>query len=159
MKTRLVLTTFALWAGILLAGAAAADLAPAAPSGRGAPAPAAPSLWQGLLKALAPHLAANPGAAAAKPDPTKPGPVLRPLLEQPKTGGIAPLPAIILRARVCNSHLPAAALLDVGGQLHLVRQGDELTLPQSSQTLRVVDLDDRCVRLEVEPGLRQIRLD
>lgn len=129
-------------------------------SGTGSKTPA-PPLWELLRQAVVSTILKDqpPSENLAKPDPTKPGRLLRPLLGQSKPGQAAPLPAITVRARVLNSHLPPAALLDIGGSLHLVRQGDDLTLPQTTYTLRVVELDRRAVRLEIEPTKQVLTLD
>ena len=151
-----------LLAGALPTGLAAGELSPRTevPPTRVAASLPAPSVWDGLRQALGqlaktPHSDPNP----AKLDPTRAGPMLRPLLDRSKNGRAEPLPAITVRARVLNSHLPPAALLDIGGQLHMVRQGDDFSLPQSTYSVRIVELDRRTVRLEVEAGKQIITLD
>jgi len=161
------------WVGLLSVGLLAwslpvcligAELSPREPSARPAKQTSAstPSLWESVrraAKSLAGPAEAQPPETAPKPDPTKAGPMLRSLLDRSKNGQVDPLPTISVRARVLNSHLPPAALLDIGGQLHLVRQGDDFSLPKSNYTVRVIELDRRTVRLEVEPLKQVLTLD
>ncbi len=95
-------------------------------------------------------------------DPTQASPLLRSLLDSSKAQSERPeLPVIELKGRITGGLRPAAALLAIDKHFYLVRVGSEITLtgPRSSgQTLRVVEVTNSEVRLQVAPTGRSVVL-
>jgi len=111
-------------------------------------------------------LAVRPGAAVSqdgKPpprlpadkDPTKPSPILKDKLD-PKTDKETPststssAPRLALRGRVLAANQPPAALLEIDGQVRLVRKDDKIS-GGGRIVYRIVEISRNEVRIEIQP--------
>jgi len=95
-------------------------------------------------------------------DPTRPSPMMRQLIDPPKSQGKAlELPVVELKARIVGGNQGSVAMLQIDKRLVVVRQGSEIALDGShygSQKLRVVELNVDEVRLELQPLNRILSL-
>jgi hypothetical protein len=98
-------------------------------------------------------------SAESARDPTLPGPELREWLDSAKPA--RDLPTIELKGRVLGGQQPGTAILEVDKMLRVVREGDELSLGgvrPGGVTVRVVEVSQQQVRLEIKPSGRNLTL-
>jgi len=100
------------------------------------------------------------------PDPTQPSPeLLRALGANPQEAQAPapapPIPEMTLRGRIISEGRPAAAIVEIGGELLVVREGTELTVSgekNASGSLTIAKLTAEELRIEVADSDRTLIL-